>query len=143
MSSMRPRRQDPHPNPLPYTTRDRGLSAPPSLGGEDQGEGGVVAFGNGVGYESDCDWTRRAGGGRGDRLVDQPFEGAGRGAGGGASGGRGGPGRGGGSARGAGGRGGWVGEGAGGGRGGNQGGAAGTGGEGKGGEGERKQSPPP
>jgi len=35
-------KQNPHPNPLPYTARERGLkkiSSPPSLGGEDQGEG--------------------------------------------------------------------------------------------------------
>jgi L-lactate dehydrogenase complex protein LldF len=34
--------QNPHPDPLPHTTRERGslsLSSPPSAGGEDQGEG--------------------------------------------------------------------------------------------------------
>jgi L-lactate dehydrogenase complex protein LldF len=34
------KRQDPHPDPLPYTTREREVFAsPPSAGGEDQGEG--------------------------------------------------------------------------------------------------------
>ena len=32
-------RNNPHPDPLPYTTRERGLSSPPLAGGEDQGEG--------------------------------------------------------------------------------------------------------
>lgn len=33
---------NPHPDPLPYTTRARGVSSPPPFGGEDQGEGAKV-----------------------------------------------------------------------------------------------------
>jgi histidinol-phosphate aminotransferase len=35
-------KQNPHPDPLPYTTRERGISSPPPVGGEDQGEGAKV-----------------------------------------------------------------------------------------------------
>jgi histidinol-phosphate aminotransferase len=40
----KPTANDPHPDPLPYATRARGVSSPPSGGGEDQGEGAKVVL---------------------------------------------------------------------------------------------------